>query len=267
MAKSDIQIIYDDADILLINKPAGVSVTADRSGLPSLLDLLNPQINPAEKLRLVHRLDKETSGIMLLARHRDAQSLYSHLFAKRQISKLYLAIVQGPLQQEFGRIKAPIARSRRNPRAMYIHPRLGKEAITHWKKLADFGRLSLLAVQPVTGRTHQIRIHMAHRGLPLAIDPVYGNASPLMLSEFKHGYHGKHDRDEPPLIDRLTLHAYQLRIPIGDEMRTFTARPDKKFAAAIKLLAKHTATKNSPLPETIETILKNSPLPFMTESD
>jgi 23S rRNA-/tRNA-specific pseudouridylate synthase len=150
---------------------------------------------------------------------------------------------------------------------MHIHPRLGKEAVTHWQKLADFGRLSLLAVQPLTGRTHQIRIHMAHRGLPLAIDPLYGSDKPLMLSEFKHGYRGKLDRDEPPLIERLTLHAYQLGIPVGDppQMETFIAAPDKKFAAAIKMLAKHTAPKNTPLPEAVELILQSSPLSFLTD--
>ena len=272
MAKSDIQILYKDERILLINKPAGVSVTADRSGAADLLMLLNQQIRPAEPLRLVHRLDKETSGILLLARNREAQSRYTAGFARRRFSKLYLAIVQGPVPQAEGRIKAPIARSQRNPQAMHIHPRLGKEAVTYWRKVMDMGRLALLAVQPTTGRTHQIRIHMAHRGIPLAIDSMYAGSQPLMLSDFKTAYRGKRDREEVPLIDRLTLHAYQLRIPVGPpdqaEERTFAAPPDKKFMAAIKMLAKHTSKgeRSAEEQEVLQTITAGKPLPFLLTS-
>lgn len=243
MPKSDIDILFQNEDIILINKPTGVSVTADRTGAPDILKLLNAQLGAAEPLRLVHRLDKDTSGIMLIARHRDAQSRYSRGFARREIKKLYLAIVRGPLNRPEGIIKAPIARSQRNPQAMHIHPRRGKPAVTHWSKLIDFDSLVLLAAQPLTGRTHQIRVHMAHRGIPLAIDPVYGRANPILLSEFKKGYRQKRWEEESPLIDRLTLHAYQLQIPMGPvdspEQRIFTAPMEKKFAAAVKMLTKH----------------------------
>ncbi|MCE5186665.1 MAG: hypoxanthine phosphoribosyltransferase [Planctomycetaceae bacterium] len=243
MAKKRIEILFENDEILVVNKPVGISVTADRGGADDLLMLLTRQLSPAEPLRLVHRLDKETSGILLIARSRTAQSRYSRLFAKRMIQKLYLAIVRGPLPYRGGSIKDPIARSKRNPQAMHVHPRLGKPSHTVWKELADFGTLSLVAAQIVTGRTHQIRVHFAHRGMPLAIDPIYASAEPLMLSAYKSGYRPKIDKEEPPLIDRLTLHAYQLTIPVGPqedaEMRTFTAPPDKKFVAAVKLLAKY----------------------------
>ncbi len=245
MAKQKIDILFESDDILVINKPTGVSVTADRGGAADILQLLNGQISVSEPLRLIHRLDKETSGVMLLGKHKAAQSRYSSLFEKRQIQKLYLAIVQGPLAYPGGSIKDPIARSQRNPRAMHIHPRLGKPAHTVWKQLADFGMLALVAAQTITGRTHQIRIHFSHRGMPLAIDSMYGASQPLMLSSFKNGYRPKRDRDESPMISRLTLHAYQLTVPLGNEaepeMKTFVAGLDKKFAAAVKLLTKHTA--------------------------
>jgi hypoxanthine phosphoribosyltransferase len=184
------------------------------------------------------------------------------------VQKLYLAIVRGPLPYEGGSIKDPIARSKRNPQAMHVHPRLGKPSHTVWKQLADFGHLALVSAQIITGRTHQIRIHFSHRGMPLAIDPIYGASEPLMLSGFKMAYRAKFEKDEPPLIDRLTLHAYQLTIPVGpegsEEPRTFTATPDKKFAAAIKLLAKHTAKVAAGFkdPQDLDRILKGEPLEY-----
>ena len=272
MAKNTIDIVFENEQILLINKPTGVSVTADRSGAASILELLDEQIVPSEALRLVHRLDKDTSGILLIAKNKIAQSRYSRLFAKRKVQKLYLAIVRGPLSYTHGSIKDPIARSQRNPQAMHVHPRLGKPAHTLWKQLANFGTLSLVSAQIITGRTHQIRIHFSHRGMPLAIDPIYGATEPLMLSSFKTGYRFKRDVPEPPMIDRLTLHAYQLTVPVGPEempeLKTFVAKPDKNFAAVIKLLSKHTAgfAPGFDDPETLQTILDADPLPYPTEN-
>jgi len=269
--KEQLSILFENDDIIVINKPTGVSVTADRTGAADVLQLLNAQLQPFEPIRLVHRLDKETSGVMLLAKHRDAQSRYSRLFAKRLVPKLYLAIVNGPVISASGSIKDPIARSRRNPRAMHVHPRLGKPAQTLWRRLADFGGPTLVAAQPITGRTHQIRIHFAHRGMPLTIDPMYGQTAPLMLSAYKPDYRGKSDRPESPLIDRLTLHAYQLAVPIGGDegvaCDVFVALPDKKFLAAVKMLAKHAGPAGRGAafddPSDLDHILAGRPLDFL----
>ena len=272
MAKNDINIVFENDQILVINKPTGISVTADRSGAASILELLDEQLVPDEPLRLVHRLDKDTSGIMLIAKNKIAQSRYSRLFARRNIQKLYLAVVRGPLSYAHGSIKDPIARSQRNPQAMHVHPRLGKPAHTIWQQLADFGTLSLVSAQIITGRTHQIRIHFSHRGMPLAIDPIYASSDPLMLSSFKLGYRSKRDTPEPPMIERLTLHAYQLTVPVGleetAEAKTFVAGLDKKFAAVIKLLSKHTANVAPGFEdaETLQTILNAAGLPYPAES-
>ena len=270
MAKNDINILFEDDQILLINKPSGVSVTADRSGKPDILQLLKNQLKPAEPLRLVHRLDKETSGVLLIAKHKEAQSRYSRLFAKREVQKLYLAVVNGPLAYTGGSIKDPIARSQRNPQAMHIHTRLGKPAHTIWEQLADFGELSLVSARIITGRTHQIRIHFSHRKMPLAIDSIYGSSRPLMLSSFKYSYRPKPGREEPAMIDRLTLHAYQLTIPTGEEeiLKTVVAPLDKKFASVIKLLAKHTASVAPGFDddETMHTILNAKPLPYPADA-
>lgn len=270
MSKNALPILFENDDIVLINKPTGISVTADRTGADDILRVLTAQLSPAEPLRLVHRLDKETSGILLIAKHRDAQSRYSRLFAKRLVRKLYLAIVKGPVLREAGSIKDPIARSQRNPRAMHIHPRLGKPAQTYWRRLAELGGPTLLAVQPLTGRTHQIRVHFAHRKMPLVIDSVYGETAPVMLSAFKKGFRPKTDRDEPPLIERLTLHAYQLEVPMGMSedapLQVFVAAPDKHFLSCIKLLAKHTAPAGKSTafddPAELERILSSEPLAF-----
>ncbi|MBE0535361.1 MAG: RluA family pseudouridine synthase [Phycisphaerae bacterium] len=240
MRKGEIQIIYEDAEVVVINKPAGISVTGDRSGDDDILQILSQAFPMTEGLRLVHRLDKCTSGVMILAKTRDAQSRYTDYFVKRLVRKTYLALVAGIVSNPTATIDAPLAQDRHDARRMRIDQRRGKAALTRYRLLADFGSIALLAVSPETGRTHQIRVHLASVGLPLVIDPLYGTSRPLMLSQIKPAYRSKKDRAEPPLIDRLTLHAYQLEVPADQtETRRFIAPLDKKFAAAVKMLAKH----------------------------
>ena len=240
--KNKIEIIHEDSEILLVNKPAGISVTKDRAGLDDLIKVLKKQLPDDYELRLVHRLDKGTSGIMLIAKTPEAQSKYSSYFAKRTVRKTYLALVSGVAMQSSGSIKTPLAHSRKDARLMRIDPRSGKPAHTNWKLLADFGLSALVAANPITGRTHQIRVHLASIGLPLAIDDLYGGQGPIMLSDFKSKYRTSRGKEERPLMDRMTLHAYQLTLPGVDEgsaERTFVAPLDKKFTATIKMLAKH----------------------------
>ncbi len=268
MTKIEIPIVFENQDILIINKPSGFSVTADRGGSLDIRQILASQLglDPQtgyEQLRLVHRLDKDTSGILVLARTPEAQSLYSSFFAKRTVAKLYLAIVRGIPSRESGIIRAPIGKFKPSDQTVIVHPRLGKPAESCWRVLAQMGGIALLAVSPTTGRTHQIRIHLKHRSLPLLIDPLYGNAEPLMLSSFKPAYRPKQWEEEQPLIDRLTLHAYQLRLPVGAERteQVFTASLDKKFATAIKMLIKYAGgSKTADRPPAIDDILNARPL-------
>jgi RluA family pseudouridine synthase len=280
MPKQIVKIIYQDGDIIVIDKASGVSVTKDRTGSPQLLDLLRHQIDrqTATQLRLVHRLDKDTSGIVLLAKNKKAQTALCRMFENKLVKKTYLALVRGAAAQTSGTIDLPLLPDPKEPNRMCTAKK-GKKAVTEWRLLADFGTVKLLTVYPLTGRTHQIRVHLSAVGLPLAIDPLYSSAKPLYLSEFKTDYRLGKGRDEIPLIERLTLHAYQIVIPAqnvldaaagakitfspvtpaqpaqsglvltniegveGAEIQTccFIAPLDKKFAATLKMLTKHNA--------------------------
>ena len=241
-----------------------MSVTKDRSGKHQLADILSEQLGEQirSKLRLIHRLDKATSGVMILAKNVEAQTRYTGYFKSRHVKKTYLALVTGVVPGRQGRIDVPLAQSPKKPSLMCIARNKGKESVTNWKLLADFGAVALLAVSPITGRTHQIRVHLPHVGLPLAIDPLYGSSRSLFLSDFKLDYRLARDQTEKPLIERLTLHAYQLsfraehnttpsfRAEPKAESRNlidsssnrpdcFIAGLDKKFTATIKMLTKH----------------------------
>jgi 23S rRNA pseudouridine1911/1915/1917 synthase len=243
MSKTKVEIIYQDDDIIVINKPSGASVTNDRAGVPQLVDFLADQLEPAvcSQLRLVHRPDKDTSGVTILAKNTETQSVFSSYFEKKLVKKTYLAFVTGFVPGRQGSIDATLTRNRKNPALMCIAKKKGKAAITDWQLLADFGSVALLAVNPLTCRTHQIRVHLPSIALPLAIDPLYGSSRPLFLSDFKSNYRLAKDQIEKPLIERLTLHAYQLVIPTLTEIRPdcFVAGLDKKFAACLKMLTKY----------------------------
>ena len=180
---------------------------------------------------------------MILAKNTDAQRKFSEYFEKGQVRKIYLALITGSPSEKTGIIDAPLTQSKKNPQIMEVDLKNGKDAQTQWELLANFGSISLLAARPLTGRTHQIRVHLQYAGMPLAIDPLYGQNQAIMLSSFKADYKlGKYE-EEKPLIDRLTLCAYELEI----ESLHLVAPLEKKFKATIKMLTKYNSARTGSL--------------------
>ncbi len=238
MDSSELNIIFEDDAFLAINKPAGLLVIPDRyrKDLPNLRDIL---IEKYGQIFIVHRIDKETSGILLFARNPEAHRVLNNQFTDHTIEKVYVALVRGRLQHTAGSIKFPLAPHPKKP-AMMVVSQAGKISITDYKVREAFRDYTLVEGKPRTGRMHQVRVHFAALGHPLAIDRLYGNKEPIFLSSIKPNYK-RSGKDESPLMDRLTLHAEKITFihPASGQSQTLTAPLPKDFKAVIQQLRKH----------------------------
>ena len=238
---------------MAVLKPAGVATIPGRGERDSVLEQLARQIGlPASgtedlRLRVVHRLDKETSGVLVFATNLAAQRHLSHQFQNNQVEKEYLALVLGRPATASGDIDAPIGRHPTDPRRMAVVKHGGRPALTLWKIEELFRDYALLRVMPRTGKTHQIRVHLRHAGMPLAIDLLYNPRAPgappgIFLSSFKRGYQAA-PGGERPLIDRLTLHAQILRFDDRGGRRVIIEAPlPKDLRAALNMLRKYASS-------------------------
>ncbi|MDR3021685.1 MAG: RluA family pseudouridine synthase [Clostridiales bacterium] len=195
----DVNIIYQDEDIAVIDKPQGLTVhPANNIYSGTLVNALMYKLDNLSKMNglqrpgIVHRLDKETSGIMLIAKHDRSHFFLSSQFANRQIKKLYLGVVEGKLKTDNGAINAPIGRHRQDRKKMSVLQG-GRHAITKYKVLQQMANTALLEFDLLTGRTHQIRVHCKHIGHPIVGDAIYGNTKlysrqllHARIIEFKH---------------------------------------------------------------------------------
>ena len=245
MKKAPFTLIYADEDMIAVNKAAGLLVAADRWDIEApRLDLLIqkelPQIAPlCQKLYAVHRIDKDTSGILLYALNAEAHRALNTAFQEREIKKTYRRLIHGRVQEEQFTVDLPLRADGDALHRTIVDKRRGKEAITHFTVLETFRQFSLLEARPVTGRTHQIRAHLAAAGYPIVCDSLYGSGKPVLLSELKQRWRGD-VYAEQPLIRRLALHAYQLEglHPRTSEPFSFTAEYAKDFKSTVHQLQK-----------------------------
>jgi 23S rRNA pseudouridine1911/1915/1917 synthase len=186
-----LNILYEDDDLMVVDKPPGLAVHP-APGHPSHT-LVNavlahlPELVEAGDLRpgIVHRLDKDTSGLMLVAKNRSAQANLSGQFQARTVKKAYLVLVRGKLEPESGAIEAAIGRDPHHRQRMAVVSK-GREARTEYRVLKHLGNSTLLEIRPMTGRTHQIRVHLAAIGHPVMGDATYGVTSPHLSRQFLH---------------------------------------------------------------------------------
>ena len=206
-----IELLYEDEYLAVVNKPAGLVVhpgagNPDGTLVNALMARLSSLSGIGGELRpgIVHRLDKDTSGLILIAKDDETHQALSAQLANREMEKHYRAVVKGRVREDAGRVEAPIGRSARDRKKMAIRPD-GRYALTEWKVLRpDFRHGTLLDVHILTGRTHQIRVHMASIGHPVMGDPIYGhpnNAPRLMLHAYSLCF------THPKTLERMTLTA------------------------------------------------------------
>jgi 23S rRNA pseudouridine1911/1915/1917 synthase len=233
------ELLHEDEDLLVVNKPAGLLTIPDRNGEK---DSLHAQLERKYgKVFIVHRLDRETSGILCFARNETAHRHLSMQMEHHTADKYYTALVDGELHHEEGEIDKPIGEHASIPGKMSIRM-TGKPSLTFYRVAERFKRFTLADVLIKTGRTHQIRIHFQSIGYPLAVDALYGRRPGFLLSELKGKSYksGKFSDDERPIMERTSLHAARLKLdhPKTGLRMEFQAELPKDFAALLNQLRK-----------------------------
>jgi RluA family pseudouridine synthase len=254
-------VIYEDEDIVAVNKASGISVGGERweesaQRLDRLLAeaLLPAPSGPAErgvteqaaKLYTLHRIDKETSGLVVFAKNAETHKRLSAAFESRRVEKTYTAIVHGRPAWPGGSTECalPLVPNGNKKHLTIIDKYRGKPSRTNFSLLLSAGNYSIVEARPVTGRTHQIRVHLAALGHPVVCDPLYGKNSRggegVFLSSFKRNWRGD-TFEEKPLLARLGLHAAKLTLPAaagGEAGLCLEAPLARDLAALIKQMGK-----------------------------
>ena len=231
MKKKYFDVIYEDKDILVVNKEAGVYTIPPRYSANAIVlkDLLEKKYG---KIYTLHRLDKDTSGLVMFARNEKSHKNLSSQFQDNKIEKTYFAFVDGVLDiDDVYLIDVPIMIIP-GYHKVRIHDK-GKPSKTKIRVVEKFKNHSLVEAKLITGRTHQVRVHMQYIGYPLMVDKYYGQRDEFFLSEIKSGYRISDDDIERPLVSRQTLHAHSLAFehPSTGEKMFFTAKLPKDLKA------------------------------------
>lgn len=233
------KIIFEDNDLLVLNKPAGLLAIPDRYDpkIPNLKNLLDQKYG---EIYVVHRLDKDTSGITIFAKNEESHKKLSLDFQNGNIERIYHAIVEGVFPDEALEVDIPIS-SDPSKKGRSIPSAMGKASLTKIKLLEEFKRFSKVACKLETGRHHQIRVHLSAINYPLAVDNFYGNRTEFFVSEIKKNFNLKKDTEEKPLINRNTLHAFSLVFEHPKENRSIYLEADypKDFQALSNVLSKY----------------------------
>jgi 23S rRNA pseudouridine1911/1915/1917 synthase len=205
---ADLVVLYEDERLVAIDKPSGMTVhPVGRIRHGTLINKLHARYRregrPGDVVpRLGHRLDKDTSGVVLVVKDRVVDAAVTELFTRRRVRKTYLAIVAGAPAASEGEIDVPIGQDPEGDTILHMRvDPAGQPARTRWRVRERFGRHALLELQPLTGRTHQLRVHLAHLGHPILCDHLYGDVRPLWASGL-----------DAPLLERLALHAHRLEL-------------------------------------------------------
>jgi len=209
MRKNDPIVLAETEDYIAISKPSGMLTLPDRHDalLQSLRGWMEKKYG---KIWVVHRLDKDTSGLILFARNEEAHKYFSLLFEGRDIQKTYLGMVTGKPIESSGTIEAALSEHSSKNGTMIVHAR-GKASRTDYRVIKSWGSYSLLEFDLHTGRMHQIRVHCKYLGHPIACDPLYGDGKPVLLSSVKKKFNlSKKEEEEKPLLNRLALHSFRL---------------------------------------------------------
>ncbi len=244
----EIPVLFEDEHLLALDKPARLLTSPDRydPARPNLMKLLHAGITEGRPwarerglsyLANAHRLDFETTGILLLAKNKPALVTLANLFGSERPVKTYIAITHGMAEQPEFDVDAPLGPHPRVLGLMAVNPQSGKKAKTHFEVITQFRGYTLLKCRPLTGRTHQIRVHLRWVKMPIVGDEQYRGA-PLYLSEIKRAYRLGPGKVERPLISTVALHAAELALPhpVTGENITISAEMPKALRVAVKYL-------------------------------
>jgi RluA family pseudouridine synthase len=230
-------VIYENEHIIAVNKAAGISVGGDRwdESKERLDRLVAETINPPSKILTVHRIDRDTSGLVVFAKNEETHRRLSIAFEGRDVTKRYIAIVHGRPSWQETACELPLIPNGNKLHQTIIDKYQGKKSLTRFVLRGSAGNYSVIEALPETGRTHQIRVHIAALGHPVVCDSMYGKEKPVMLSEIKRNWRGD-PYEEKPLLARLGLHAAELAVP--NEAISLHAPLPKDMAALINQIKK-----------------------------